>query len=183
MDIEDISNLYTNTIAKFNTLTNKVLDDSEESNKYRCAVLSDILNNIKFITNSIYNLRNMHEIGKLDEYLISSAYLDTEISKCLYAVREEDNTVDMQESITTILNEFKDISDIAAEYYTVKSSYDKNDYHTPEQQNSSNYYNFIDNVKKVTASLINLKIKYGNNSNILNILANIEYYIEDISIL
>ena len=183
MDIEDISNLYTNTVAKFNDLTNKVLDDSEESDKYRCVVLSNILNNIKFVTNSIYNLRNTHDVGKLDEYLIPAVYLDTEISKCLYAIREENNVVDMQKSIITILGEFTDISNIAVEYYTVKSSYEKNDYHTPDQLNGDNYYKFTDNIKKVTASLINLKVKYGDNGDILNILANIEHYIEDIKIL
>ena len=53
MNIEDISNLYTNTVSKFNNLTNEVLDDIEASNKYRCAILSDILNNIKFVANNI----------------------------------------------------------------------------------------------------------------------------------
>ena len=183
MNIEDISNLYTNTVSNFNNLTNEVLGDSEASNKYKCAILSDILNNIKFVANNIYNLKNMHDIGKLDEYLIPCIYLDIEISECLSAIKEEDNTVDMQESITTMLDEFKDISDIAAEYYIVKSSYEKNEYHVLEQLDNNDYYKFIDSVKKITANKVNLKVKYGSNANILNILANIEHYIEDIHIL
>ena len=125
----------------------------------------------------------MHHIGKLDEYLIPCIYLDIEISECLSAIKEEDNTVDMQESITTMIDEFKDISDIAAEYYIVESSYEKNEYHVLEQLDNNDYYKFIDSVKKITANLVNLKVKYGSNAKILNILANIEHYIEDIHIL